>query len=311
MKKKEYFHYNMFNSITKIIKNGWEGFWRQGFLTFATSLVIFIAVVLGTSLFFFQGGISYLIGEIEDKIDVSVTFKEGTLRATILEFREELAQLPEIKKVDYVSPEDAYEAFVEKNQGNQYMEALELLDVNPFLATLRIQAESTDQYADIAEYIRRSDYIESIAEVNDYERGAMINSLRELTQGIQGIGITLTIFLSLIAVIVTFNTLRLSIFSQKEEIEIMRLVGATNGFIRGPFLFQGILCGLFAAAFSFIVFTFSLFSLNQKFIELFMGFDVLAFFQSNIIIILLLQLLIGVGLGVLSSYFAIRKYLKN
>ena len=301
----------MFNSITKIIKNGWEGFWRQGFLTFATSLVIFIAVVLGTSLFFFQGGISYLIGEIEDKIDVSVTFKDGTLRATILEFREELIQLPEIKKVDYVSPEDAYEAFVEKNQGNQYMEALELLDVNPFLATLRIQAESTDQYAEIAEYVRRSAYIESIAEVNDYERGAMISSLRELTQGIQGIGIALTIFLSLIAIIVTFNTLRLSIFSQKEEIEIMRLVGATNGFIRGPFLFQGILCGLFAAAFSFIVFTFSLFSLNQKFIELFMGFDVLAFFQSNIIIILILQLLIGVGLGVLSSYFAIRKYLKN
>lgn len=301
----------MFNSITKIIKNGWEGFWRQGFLTFATSLVIFIAVVLGTSLFFFQGGISYLIGEIEDKIDVSVTFKDGTLRATVLEFREELIQLPEVKKVDYVSPEDAYEAFVEKNQGNQYMEALELLDVNPFLATLRIQAESTDQYTEIAEYVRRSDYIESIAEVNDYERGAMISSLRELTQGIQGIGIALTIFLSLIAIIVTFNTLRLSIFSQKEEIEIMRLVGATNGFIRGPFLFQGILCGLFAAVFSFIVFTFSLFSLNQKFIELFMGFDVLAFFQSNIIIILILQLLIGVGLGVLSSYFAIRKYLKN
>lgn len=307
----EYFHYNMFNSITKIIKNGWEGFWRQGFLTFATSLVIFIAVVLGTSLFFFQGGISYLISEIEDKIDVSVTFKEGTLRATILEFREELVQLPEIKKVDYVSPEEAYEAFVEKNQGNQYMEALELLDVNPFLATLRIQAKSTDQYVGIADYVRRSAYIESIAEVNDYERGAMISSLRELTQGIQGIGIALTIFLSLIAVIVTFNTLRLSIFSQKEEIEIMRLVGATNGFIRGPFLFQGVLCGLFAAAFSFIVFTFSLFSLNQKFIELFMGFDVLAFFQSNILIVLLLQLLIGVGLGVLSSYFAVRKYLKN
>jgi len=307
----EYFHYNMFNSITKIIKNGWEGFWRQGFLTFATSLVIFIAVVLGTSLFFFQGGISYLISEIEDKIDVSVTFKEGTLRATILEFREELVQLPEIKKVDYVSPEEAYEAFVEKNQGNQYMEALELLDVNPFLATLRIQAKSTDQYVGIADYVRRSSYIESIAEVNDYERGAMISSLRELTQGIQGIGIALTIFLSLIAVIVTFNTLRLSIFSQKEEIEIMRLVGATNGFIRGPFLFQGVLCGLFAAAFSFIVFTFSLFSLNQKFIELFMGFDVLAFFQSNILIVLLLQLLIGVGLGVLSSYFAVRKYLKN
>ncbi len=301
----------MFNSFTKIIKNGWEGFWRQGFLTFATSLVIFITVVLGTSLFFFQGGINYLIEQIENKIDISITFKEEAQRDKILEFREELAQLPEVKKVEYVSPEEAYENFIEKNQGNEYMEALELLDVNPFLATLRIQATDTDQYTSIVDYVRESSYADLIADVNDYERGAMINSLRDLTQGIQKIGIALTIFLSLIAIIVTFNTLRLSIFSQKDEIEIMRLVGATNGFIRGPFLFQGILCGLFAAGFSFIVFTISLFSLNQKFIELFMGFDILAFFQANILTILLLQFLIGVGLGVLSSYFAVRKYLKN
>lgn len=301
----------MFNSIIKIIKNGWEGFWRQGFLTFATSLVIFIAVVLGTSLFFFQGGISYLISQIENKIDVSVAFVESADRATILQFREELAQLEEVKKVDYVSPEEAYEAFVESNEDNDYMQALKLLDVNPFLATLRIQANDMNQYSFIAEYVRDSSYKEIIAEVNDYERGAMIETLKNLTKNIQLLGIFLTIFLSLIAVIVTFNTLRLSIFSQREEIEIMRLVGAKNGFIRGPFLIQGLICGLFAAVFSFIIFTIVFFSFNNSFQSIFMGFNCLEFFKNNIILILLLQCVIGLGLGLLSSYFAVRKYLKN
>ncbi|MDD3386714.1 MAG: FtsX-like permease family protein, partial [Candidatus Pacebacteria bacterium] len=117
--------------------------------------------------------------------------------------------------------------------------------------------------------------------------------------------------LSLIAVIVTFNTLRLSIFSQREEIEIMRLVGAKNGFIRGPFLIQGLICGLFAAVFSFIIFTIVFFSFNNSFQSIFMGFNCLEFFKNNIILILLLQCVIGLGLGLLSSYFAVRKYLKN
>jgi len=301
----------MFNSLRKIIKNGWEGFWRQGFLTFATSLVIFIAVVLGTSLFFFQGGISYLISEIENKIDVSVTFQEETLREDILKFREELSLLPEVKKVEYISQEEAYEVFVANNQDNQFMKALELLDINPFLPSLRIQATETSQYQYIADYVRRSEYKDSIAEVNDYKRGATIETLKNLTESIQLLGISLTIFLSLIAVIVTFNTLRLSIFSQKEEIEIMRLVGAKNGFIRGPFLFQGMLCGLFAALFSFIAFTITFFFMNEGLKELLMGFDCLLFFKENILIVLLLQFAVGVGLGVISSYFAVRKYLKN
>jgi len=311
MKKTEFSLYNMFNFLKKVIKNGWEGFWRQGFLTFATSLVIFIAVVIGTSLFFFQGGISYLISEIENKIDVSVTFSEGTSREKILQFREELASLEEVKKVEYVSQEEAYESFVENNEDNEYMEALELLSVNPFLASLRIQAVDTSQYEQIAEYVRNSEYKDVIAEVNDYKRGAMIETLKNLTNGIQLLGISLTVFLSLIAVIVTFNTLRLSIFSQKEEIEIMRLVGAKNGFIRGPFLFQGMLCGFFAAIFSFIVFTISFYFFNQSLSNLLMGFDCLNFFKLNILLVLILQFAIGIGLGSLSSYFAVRKYLKN
>ena len=301
----------MINFLRKTFKNGWDNFWRQGFLTFATSLVIFIAVILGTGLFFFQGGVSYLSQQLEDKIDISVTFKSNVERNTILEIKDSLLTLNQVKKVDYISSEDAYNAFVTSHEGDQYMEALSLLGANPFLPALRIQTKEASQYKEVSEYLAKDEYKNLIAEVNDYKRGVMIEKLTDLTKSVQVLGLFLTVFLSLIAVIITFNTLRLSIYSQKEEIEIMRLVGAKNSFIRGPFLVQGGLCGFFASIISFMLLTIVLFALNSQMTTLFMGFDCLAFFKANIIDVMFLELLVGLGLGLLSSYFAVRKYLKD
>jgi cell division transport system permease protein len=312
MKKKEFSPYNnMINFFKKTFKNGWDNFWRQGFLTFATSLVIFIAVILGTALFFFQGGVSYLTQQIKDKIDISVTFKATVERDTILGIRDNLLTLDQVKKVDYISSEDAYNAFVTAHEGDEYMEALSLLGTNPFLPSLRIQTNEPSQYKEVSQYLAKDEYKDLISEVNDYKRGVMIEKLSEMTKSVQILGLFLTISLSLIAVIVTFNTLRLSIYSQKEEIEIMRLVGAKNSFIRGPFLVQGGLCGLFASIISFMLLTIVLFALNTQITTLFMGFDCLAFFKSNILGIMLLELAVGLGLGLLSSYFAVRKYLRD
>jgi cell division transport system permease protein len=312
MKKKESsLCNNMINFLRKTFKNGWENFWRQGFLTFATSLVIFIAVILGTGLFFFQGGVSYLTNQLKDKIDISVTFKSGVERDTILQIKDSLLTLGQVKKVDYISSEDAYNTFVTAHQGDQYMEALSLLGTNPFLPSLRIQTKEPSQYKDISDYLAKDEYKDLISEVNDYKRGVMIEKLTEITKSVQVLGLVATAFLSLIAIIVTFNTLRLSIYSQKEEIEIMRLVGAKNSFIRGPFLVQGGLCGFFASLISFMLLTILLFVFNSQLTMLSMGFDCLAFFKSNILVIILLKLGVGLGLGLLSSYFAVRKYLRD
>jgi cell division transport system permease protein len=301
----------MMTFLRKIFKSGWEGFMRQGFLTFATSLVIFIAVVLGTGLFFFQGGVFYLTQQIRDKIDISVTFKAEVPRDTILEIRDDLVKLNEVKKVDYISPEDAYNTFVETHEGDEYMEALGLLSVNPFLPSLRIQTKEPSQYKEVSEFLKKDEYKELVNDINDYKRGVTIEKLGELTRSVQILGLSLTLFLSLIAIIVTFNTLRLSIYSQKEEIEIMRLVGAKNSFIRGPFLIQGFLCGLFAAIISFMILTIVLFVFNKQLTTLFIGFDSLLFFKNNVLWVVFLQLLVGIGLGLISSYFAVRKYLRD
>ncbi|MFA5729982.1 MAG: ABC transporter permease [Candidatus Paceibacterota bacterium] len=301
----------MINFLRKTFKNGWDNFWRQGFLTFATSLVIFIAVILGTALFFFQGAVSYLTQQLEDKIDISVTFKSNIERDVILQIKDNLLTLEQVKKVDYISSEDAYNTFVTAHEGDQYMEALSLIGSNPFLPALRIQTKEPSQYKEVSEYLTKDEYKDLISEVNDSKRGVMIEKLSELTKSVQVLGLFFTFILSLIAVIITFNTLRLSIYSQKEEIEIMRLVGARNSFIRGPFLVQGGLCGFFASVISFMLSTIVLFIFNSQLTTLFMGFDCLAFFKSNLLIIILLQLLVGVGLGLLSSYFAVRKYLRD
>jgi len=301
----------MINFFRKTFKNGWENFWRQGFLTFATSLVIFIAVILGTALYFFQGGVSFLTQQLEDKIDISVTFKAGVQRDTILQIKDSLMSLNQVKKIDYISSEEAYDAFVKTHEGDPYMEALSLLGTNPFLPALRIQTKEPSQYKEVSAYLAKDEYKDLINEVNDYKRGVMIGKLTDITRSVQVLGLSLTVFLSLIAVIITFNTLRLSIYSQKEEIEIMRLVGAKNSFIRGPFLVQGGLCGLFASIISFMLLTIVLFALNTQLTTLFMGFDCLLFFKSNILAVLLLELVIGLGLGLLSSYFAVRKYLRD
>lgn len=301
----------MIKYIVKIFKSGWANLKRQGFLTLATSIVIFIAVVLGTALFLFQGGISFLTDAIKDKIDVSIYFNEQVSREEILKIREEVVKIEEVTKASYVSPEEAYENFVKNHQDDPYLESLKAIEINPFLPSLVIQTKEPSQYKVVSDFFNKEEYTSLIYEIDDYKRGIIIDRISAMSDGIKNIGIALTLFLSFIAITVTLNTLRVSIYSQKEEIEIMRLVGAKNSFIRGPFLVQGGLCGFFAAIFCFVLFLSILFLLKANLEKLFMGFDVFGFYQDNIIIILLIQLLIGVGLGLISSFFAVRKYLKD
>jgi cell division transport system permease protein len=303
----------MIKYITKILKSGWSYLWRQGFLSFATSLVIFIAVVLGTVLIIFHGGSDFMTRVIEDKIDISVYFNDQVSVDKILEIRDQLLKDKKdvISKVEFVSAEDAYAGFTKEHTDDTYTQSLDAIGSNPFLPALVVQTKDPSQYKAISQYFKQDQFKELIYDMNDYRREFAIQRLSNLSVGINRMGLAVTIFLSLIALIITFNTLRLSIYSQKEEIEIMRLVGAKNSFVRWPFLIQGALCGFIASILAFIVFLIALFAFRGSFEQLFMGFNPFNYFVSNILLILIAQLAIGVGLGFLSSFFAVRRYLKD
>jgi len=149
-----------------------------------------------------------------------------------------------------------------------------------------------------------------IEKVDYYERRPLIEKMAEFTLAVKIAGILASIIFSIIAILITFNTIRLAIFGKKEEIGIQRLVGASNWFIRGPFLMQGAICGFFAALVSLGLFGLSFWLLNPRVNDLFSDLNLFDIFLSNFWSLLLVQLVSGILLGVVSSSLVVRKYLK-
>jgi cell division transport system permease protein len=301
----------MLKFIKKVLKGGWSNFKRQGFLSFATALIIFIVVSLATSLYFFEQGVSFVSEKIRDKMDVSVYFKENVTREDILAIREKVISMPEVRSAEYVSAEDAYDSFKKAHENDSYMESLEAIQINPFSASLMIKTKKTEDYKAVSAYFRTEEMIPFVREVNDYKRGLVIEKFSNIATNVEKVGLSLTIFLGLVALVIVYNTIRLSIYSQRTEIKIMNLVGAKDNFIRWPFLVQGALCGFFATIVGIIIFLIILLSLNNNLASIAEGFNIYNIYMSNILVVTLIQFSVGVGLGLISSYFAVKKYLRG
>ena len=165
----------------------------------------------------------------------------------ILELKAEIVKLPEVKEVEYVSRAQALERFIERYQGNAVvMESL--LEVgNPLLPTLNITAWQASQYQALTNYFENSPQKDSIHKVDYFERKPVIERITSIASTFNVVGIILSLMLATIAILVAFNQIRLAIYSSREEISVQRLVGASNWFIRGPFLIEGAISGIFAA----------------------------------------------------------------
>jgi len=301
----------MVTLIKRIFKSGWLSFSRDGGLAAATCLIMLIPILLITSLFLLKDVGQFLISTIQEKADISVYFKEGAPEEDILKVKEEVSEIPEVKSVKYVSKEEALESFVQRHKDDPVlMESLEEVGGNPFLAALNIRSFEASQYQAVANFFETGISENLIEKIDYYQRKSVIDRIFALTSGMGKTGISLSIVLAIVAILVAFNTIRLAILNQKEEIKIQRLVGASNWFIRGPFLVQGAISGIFATIICLLIFTLICWFLSPKIEILFSGLNIWKYFTSNFFTIILLQLVTGIGLGVISSTIAIRKYLK-
>lgn len=302
----------MFISFKRILKFGWQGFWRNKGLSSQVIFVMAIVVVFGTSLFLFREISFLLIEEAQNKVDVAIYFKKEAPEESILAVQKELSDFKEkIKSVHYVSRVEALESFKQRHQGNKtYLTALEEVEDNPFLASLNIKAYTPEHYAFISNFLEEGIFRNLIERISYYENEKVINRLFALTSQVKTTGLIASLFLGLLVILITFNTVKLTILASREEIETMRLVGASNWFIRGPFLAQGVLYGIFAVLIVDVLLLILVFSFNTKLATWLLNFNVLAYFQNNLLAILLAQFASTVFLGIVSSYIAVRKYLK-
>lgn len=298
--------------LNRIFKNGWDNFTRQGSLSFGNTFAIFLAIIVAVGLFMFHGLINYAIEEVENQVDISLFFKEEVSKEDIMAFQTKIEELEEVKSVDFVSKEQAYESFVQNYEDDIYIEALKIIEVNPFLPSLRIIADKPSQYAAISDFIDSNEDIEDmIYKMDDFRREEAIAKIDNLSKNVRVLGLALIVFFSFLAFLTTFNTIRLTIFSQRKEIEIMKLVGASNSFIRWPYIVQGVLCGIVAAILSSITIFTVLYVANDSLSGILMKFNAYEYYLNNIWVIALGQIIIAAFLALISSYIAITKYLKK
>ncbi|MDD5144775.1 MAG: permease-like cell division protein FtsX [Candidatus Pacebacteria bacterium] len=299
-----------FTSLKRILRAGWAGFTREGGMAAANIFILVMAVSVFTSLFLFNFVSQFMISEIQKKVDISVYFNYETPEEEILKIKEDVSKIPEVKEVEYVSSNQALESFLRKHQDDEIlMESLQAVETNPFLASLNIKSYQASQYAAISSFFDNTLLKEKIQKIDYQERQPVIEKIFVLTSNIKKGGIVFSLILALIAILVVFNTIRLAIYNFREEIRIQKLVGASDWFIRGPFVAQGMFSGLFATLISLVFFTLLTWGLNSTIDNVFSGLNIFGIFLAQFWWILLLQIFCGVFLGTISSLIAVRRHL--
>ena len=302
----------MLTSFKRILKFGWQGFWRNKALSLQVIFIMGVVVFAISFIFLFEQIGNFLIAQSEKKVDISVYFKKDATEETILNLKQELITfIDQVKAVDYISKQEANEIFTEKHKDDKfYLEALGQVQEEPFLASLNIKAFSSDQYAFIDNFLKSKEGDNIIEKVSYSKNKEVINQLFYITSNVKKAGLAGGVAIALLVILITFNTIKLTIISIKDEITTSRLVGASNWFIRGPFLVQSILYAVASVIIFDVIFVGFVIFLNNKTQTLFLDFNLVSVLKSNGAYLLLAQVICTIFLGVISSSLASRKYLK-
>lgn len=297
--------------LTRTFKEGCINFYRNGWLTFAT------VSILATSLYII--GITIILGftanliiaNLQDKINVSVYFNLSVPEERVMEIKNKLSEYDEIKYVDYVSKEKALEELLGLSSNTETItKALDEIGENPLPASIVIRANNPAQYEKIVESVNNSFFKDDISNVNYEENKKVIDRLTNIILMSRQAGSIFGLVFVFVSVLITFNAIRITMYSHKQEFEVMRLVGASNLYIRAPFVFEGVLYGMVAG----VVVMIMLFATSYFISPLTNGSipqgNLLNIYFGNFFLILAGLFAGGIFLGVISSFIAIRRYLK-
>jgi cell division transport system permease protein len=291
-------------------------FRRNGVVSWAAVLIVSVTLSVITTLILLQAVLNFSLNQIKDKVDVTIYFNVGASEEKILTMKDSLAKLPEVADVSYTSAADALKAFRERHSEDYpTIQALDEIKDNPLGAYLNVKAKEISQYESIANFLKSDNalalgYDSIIDKVNYHQNKLVIERLNSIISGAQKLGFLITLLLVVISIVITFNTIRLTIFISKEEIGVMRLVGASKMGVRGPFMIEGAVYGTVATLVTMFLFWPITFWLGKNMTN-FLGINVYDYYLSNFFSIFAIILLSGILLGIISSFLAIRKYLNK
>lgn len=303
-------------NFKRVLKQGIINFWRNGIISFASLLVMVVTLSVVGSLILGGSMLDAGLSLLKDRVDINIYFRTDAGEKDILTLKDSLSALSEVKKVEYTTREQSLSDFKERHKDNTLiLNSLDELDENPLGATLSVRANDPSQYEGVAKYLEENPVMTTagvniIDKVNYYQNKKTIDKLSKIIDSSQKLGFAIALLFAVIVVLVTFNTVRLAIFISKDEISVMRLVGASNWYIRGPFIVAGMLYGLLGSIIVAILFYLATSWIGSATANFFGGINVHNFYTQNLFQIFGILLLTGLFLGAISSFMAVRKYLE-
>jgi cell division transport system permease protein len=316
----------IFTTFKRITKTGFVNFWRNGFLSF-TAIVILTISLLSFGALIFTGAFGQsLLREVKNQVDINVYFSLTAPEANILALRSDVSNLPEVASTTYVSRDRALSDFKDKWQNNTLiMQGLQELGTNPFPASLNVRAKDPGQYGGIANYLENKNPLDDsgspiIDKINYQENKRIIDRLGRIIPAVEQTGIIVAILFAIVAIVVVFNTIRLITFTARDEISVMKLVGASNIYVRGPLVVSGIMYGIISGIIALIVMAAVAYWSDTLMLR-FAGVDTAQnfsfavnvfsdYFATNFGQLFAIIMGSGIVLGGVSSYIAARRYLK-
>lgn len=303
-------------TLTRILHTGIVNFMRNLSLAIAAIAVMVVTLTIVLFSLITNATFTNTIAQITDKIDISVFLKDSDTPKQTKQLVADLKALPNVKSVTYLSKADALEAYKRQNSGNQQLLTAISETTNPLPATIRVKPIDLNKISDIKTFLSKPKVIVLQSDEASYsgDRKEAIDKITHATNVLRRIGVVTVIVFTIICALIIFNTIQMAIFNRRDEITIMRLLGASTGYIRGPFVVESIIYGILAAVFSVLIvnsaFLASSTALQASSLGLLDINYASKYFGDHFWQLLGIQLMLGIVIGAVSSIIATHRYLK-
>ncbi|MEO8272784.1 MAG: permease-like cell division protein FtsX [Chloroflexota bacterium] len=292
----------MFSFLFFSISRAWQGFWRNAAMSLAATATMTLMLLLLASFWIVQAGFLASLSYVEDKVGVVADLKDDARDKDLAELQARLAEMPEVRAIEYVSKEEALRRYREERTSQGQPDLTPFLPDNPLPASLEVKLRRPDDYKAIAALLGAEPIVATVQNIED-----TTERLTTLSNFLRTFGVLLLAVIGSIVLFIVINTIRLAVLGRSEEIEVMRLVGASDAFIRWPFVFEGALVGLFGAAVSLAVLVGAAEPLSRFMVGFFSILPINVGSISRDVTILVVGA--GTGLGVLGAWVSVRTYL--
>lgn len=304
-------------TLWRIVKSGFSSFMRNAWLSVAAMAVMVVTLSIVLFSFISNQTFSHTIEEIRSRIDVSVYLKDDITDQQRQELTNKLDDIENVRNIEYVSKDQALKNFIEANSNNIELQLAILQAENKIPASLKIQLYNPDIIDELKTFLDQEDIKQLQSDETSYsgDRKDAIDKISKATTFIQRAGIAGVIIFAAISSLIIFNTIQMAIFNRRDELAIMKLLGASRGYIRGPFLVESMLIGIFSALIS-IALCKGIFSIASDTLgaSTFGLLDITyseQYFNNHFWMIVGAQIGIGILIGYTSSYLATFKYLRR